>query len=169
MLPYRFSAERRAGLMVVLFRSLLVPLVILFALPLAVVGAFVTLAATGCQLGLSALIGLLMLIDIVVTNAIVLLDLVQHKIEASADVRTVLIQGGRTHVRPMLMTAAATILALIPLALSSGGLIAASLATVVIIRARRSLFPCPDQHRTSSVQQPSRPLPVPVHRSPTKR
>jgi HAE1 family hydrophobic/amphiphilic exporter-1 len=88
--------------MVVLFRSLLVPLVILFALPLAVVGAFVTLAATGCQLGLSALIGLLMLIDIVVTNAIVLLDLVQHKIEAGEDVRTVLIQGGRTWVRPIL-------------------------------------------------------------------
>jgi HAE1 family hydrophobic/amphiphilic exporter-1 len=156
--------------MVVLFRSLLVPLVILFALPLAVVGAFVTLTATGCQLGLSALIGLLMLIDIVVTNAIVLLDLVQHKIEAGEDVRTVLIQGGRTWVRPILMTAAATILALIPQALrSGGGLIPASQATVVIIRARRSLFPCPDQHRRPSGQQPYTPLPVPVHRSPTKR
>src|SRR5439155_2671240 len=55
------------------------------------------------------------------------------RIGANADVRTVLIQSGRTHVRPILMTAAATILALIPLAFSSGGgLIAASLATVVI-------------------------------------
>jgi multidrug efflux pump subunit AcrB len=83
-----------------------------------------------------------MLIDIVVinatmlldpavtTNAIALLDLLQHKIEASADVRTVLTQSGRTHVRPMLMTAATTILALIPLALSTAGsLIAASPAT----------------------------------------
>src|SRR5437588_4119839 len=79
-------------------------------------------------------ISLLMLIGIVVTNAIVLLDLVQHRIEAGADVRTVLMQRGRTRVRPILMTAAATILALSPLALSSsgGGLIAASLATVVI-------------------------------------
>ena len=74
------------------------------------------------------------LLDVaVVTNAIVLLDLMQHRVEAGDDVRTVLIQGGRTHVSPILMTVAATILALIPLALSSGGgLIAASLATVVI-------------------------------------
>jgi HAE1 family hydrophobic/amphiphilic exporter-1 len=120
-------------IMVILFRSLLVPLVILCALPLAVIGAFIALAVTGRELDLSALIGMLMLIGIVVTNAIVLLDLVQHRIEAGADVRTALIQGGRTRVRPILMTAAATILALIPLALSSGGgLIAASLATVVI-------------------------------------
>src|SRR2546423_7556757 len=76
-------------------------------------------------------ISLLMLIGIVVTNAIVLLDLVQHRIEAGTDVRTALLPGGRTRVRPILMTAAATILALIPLALSSsGGLIAAGLATV---------------------------------------
>jgi HAE1 family hydrophobic/amphiphilic exporter-1 len=74
-----------------------------------------------------------MLIGIVATNAIVLLDLVQHNIEAGADLRTALLQGGRTRVRPILMTAAATILALIPLALSSsGGLIAATPATVAI-------------------------------------
>jgi multidrug efflux pump subunit AcrB len=105
---------------------------------------------TGQALDLSALIVLLTLIMLtgivvtnaimlrdlaVVTNAVVLRDLMQHGIEASADVRTVLIQGGRTHMRPILMTGAVTILALIPLALSSGGLIAASLATVVIIRA----------------------------------
>jgi hydrophobic/amphiphilic exporter-1 (mainly G- bacteria), HAE1 family len=120
-------------IMVILFRSLLVPVVILCALPLAVIGAFIALAVTGRELDLSALIGLLMLIGIVVTNAIVLLDLVQHRIEAGADVRSALLQGGRTRVRPILMTAAATILALIPLALSSsGGLIVASLATVVI-------------------------------------
>src|SRR5919197_6361336 len=80
------------------------PMVILFALLLAVIGAFGALAMTGYALDLSALIGLLMLIDIVVinatvlldlavaTNAIVLLDLVQYKIEAGADVRTTLIQ-----------------------------------------------------------------------------
>jgi HAE1 family hydrophobic/amphiphilic exporter-1 len=82
-------------------------------------GAFVTLAATGRALDLSAIIGLLMLRGITVTNAIVLLDVVQHNIEAGADVRTVLIQGGRAHVRPIPMTATATITALIPLALST--------------------------------------------------
>jgi hypothetical protein len=89
--------------------------VILFAL-LAVIGAFVALAVTGHALDLSALIGLLMLRGIVVTNAIVLLDLMLHEIEAGAHVRTALIQGGRTRVRRILMTAAATILALVPLA-----------------------------------------------------
>jgi hydrophobic/amphiphilic exporter-1 (mainly G- bacteria), HAE1 family len=123
-------------IMVVLFRSLLVPVVILCPLPLAVIGH---------ALDLSALIGLLMLIDIVVinatvlldlavaTNAIVLLDLVQYKIEAGADVRTTLIQDEAHAGAPRPDEAAATIIALIPLALSSDdGLIAASLATVVI-------------------------------------
>jgi HAE1 family hydrophobic/amphiphilic exporter-1 len=120
-------------IMVILFRSLLVPFVILFALPLAVIGALVGLAITGRALDISALIGMLMLIGVVVTNAIVLLDLVQHKQEAGDDLRTALVEGGRTRVRPILMTATATILALIPLAISTtGGLIAASLATVVI-------------------------------------
>jgi HAE1 family hydrophobic/amphiphilic exporter-1 len=132
--------------MVILIRLLLVPVVIVFALPLAVIGAFVALAVTGHALDLSALIVLLMLRCIVVTNAIVLRDLtvganaivlrdpVQHKTEAGADVRTALVQSGRTHVRSILMTAAATILALIPPPLLSAcGLIAiaASLATVV--------------------------------------
>ena len=110
-------------LMVILFRSLLVPVVILFALPLAVIGVFVALALTGRALDLPALIGMPMLTGIVVTNAIVLLDLAvvtnttvlreiaQQKIEAGADVRMAVIQSGRTWKRPMLMTAAATILA----------------------------------------------------------
>jgi HAE1 family hydrophobic/amphiphilic exporter-1 len=102
--------------MVILIRLLLVPVVIVFALPLAVIGAFVALAVTGHALDLSALIVLLMLRCIVVTNAIVLRDLtvganaivlltlVQHKIETGDDVSTVLIQGGRTGVRSILMT-----------------------------------------------------------------
>jgi len=121
-------------IMVVLFRSLLIPFVILFSLPLAVIGALVGLAVTGKTLDLSALIGMLMLIGIVVTNAIVLLDLVQHKVEAGEELHQALIEGGRTRVRPILMTATATILALVPLAVQtqSSGLIAGNLATVVI-------------------------------------
>ncbi len=121
-------------IMVVLFRSLLIPFVILFSLPLAVIGALVGLAVTGKTLDLSALIGMLMLIGIVVTNAIVLLDLVQHKVEVGEELHQALIEGGRTRVRPILMTATATILALVPLAVQtqSSGLIAGNLATVVI-------------------------------------
>jgi hydrophobic/amphiphilic exporter-1 (mainly G- bacteria), HAE1 family len=66
-------------IMVILFGSLRVPLVILVALPSAIIGAFVALAATGRALDLSAINGLLMLRGIAVTNAIMLLDLVQHR------------------------------------------------------------------------------------------
>jgi hypothetical protein len=77
--------------------------VILLALPLVAIGAFTAPAVTGHALDLSALISMLMLRSIVVTNAIVLRDLAQHKIETGADVRMVLTQGGRTHVHPTLM------------------------------------------------------------------
>jgi HAE1 family hydrophobic/amphiphilic exporter-1 len=121
-------------LMVFLFRSLLVPFVILFSLPLAVIGALIALAITGRELDMSAMIGVLMLIGVVVTNAVVLLDLVQQKLDRGLALYDALVQGGRTRVRPILMTASATILALMPLAVigSGGGIIAANLATVVI-------------------------------------
>jgi Cu/Ag efflux pump CusA len=82
-------AVRVGVVMVILFRSLLVPVVILCTLPLAIIDAFVALAVTGHALDLSMLIGLLMLRGIVVTNAIVL-----HGIEAGDDVRTDNFQSG---------------------------------------------------------------------------
>jgi HAE1 family hydrophobic/amphiphilic exporter-1 len=120
--------------MVLLFGSLVDPLVILFSLPLATIGAFPALVISGQPIGISALIGFLMLIGIVVTNAIVLLDLVEQLRHKGYSTYDALIQGGRTRVRPILMTAVATILALLPLALgfSKGSVIAAELGTVVI-------------------------------------
>ncbi len=119
--------------MVVSFGSLTTPFVILFTLPLAVIGVMIALFVTGKTLGLPALIGLLMLIGIVVTNAIVLLELVIELRHRGYSTYDALIEGGKTRLRPILMTALATILALIPLALSGGGaIIAADLAVVVI-------------------------------------
>jgi HAE1 family hydrophobic/amphiphilic exporter-1 len=120
--------------MVVVFGSLIDPFVILFSLPLATIGAFPALLITGRPIGISALIGFLMLIGIVVTNAIVLLDLVEQLRHKGLSTYDALIQGGRTRVRPILMTAVATILALMPVALgfSEGSIIAAELGTVVI-------------------------------------
>jgi HAE1 family hydrophobic/amphiphilic exporter-1 len=120
--------------MVIVFGSLVDPLVILFSLPLATIGAFPLLLVTGRPIGISALIGFLMLIGIVVTNAIVLLDLVEQLRHKGMSTHDALIQGGRTRVRPILMTAVATILALLPVALgfSEGSIIAAELGTVVI-------------------------------------
>jgi HAE1 family hydrophobic/amphiphilic exporter-1 len=120
--------------MVVAFNSMVTPFIILFSLPLATIGAFPALLLTGRPIGLSALIGFLMLIGIVVTNAIVLLDLVERLRADGHSTRDALIEGGRTRIRPILMTAIATILALVPLAagFNQGSIIAAELGTVVI-------------------------------------
>jgi HAE1 family hydrophobic/amphiphilic exporter-1 len=120
--------------MALVFDSLIDPLVIMFSLPLATIGAFPALFLTQRPIGVSALIGFLMLIGIVVTNAIVLLDLVEQHRHRGMPMYEALMEGGRTRVRPILMTAIATILALAPLGagLSNGTLIASELATVVI-------------------------------------
>jgi hydrophobic/amphiphilic exporter-1 (mainly G- bacteria), HAE1 family len=121
-------------MLVLAFNSLITPFVIMFSLPLATIGAFAALFLTGKPIGVSAMIGFLMLIGIVVTNAIVLLDLVIRLRSEGHPLKDALIEGGRTRVRPILMTAFATILALIPLAagLNQGSIIAAELGTVVI-------------------------------------
>ena len=121
-------------MLVLTFNSLVTPFVILFSLPLALIGAFPALYLTGRPIGISALIGFLMLIGIVVTNAIVLLDLVERLRRNGMNTHDALIEGGRIRVRPILMTAIATMLALIPLAagFNQGSIIAAELGTVVI-------------------------------------
>jgi hydrophobic/amphiphilic exporter-1 (mainly G- bacteria), HAE1 family len=120
--------------MVLVFNSLVDPLVIMFSLPLAIIGAFPALLITDRPIGISALIGFLMLIGIVVTNAIVLLDRVEQLRHEGVPTKDALLRAGATRVRPILMTAVATILALLPLALgpSEGSIIAAELGTVVI-------------------------------------
>jgi len=121
-------------IMVATFRSLVNPLILLVSIPFAAVGAVVLLLLTGTSLGMPSLIGVLMLIGIVVTNAIVLLDLVQQFRRQGMDARTAVIEGGRRRLRPILMTAVATILALLPmsLGLGEGAFLSTPLAVVVI-------------------------------------
>lgn len=122
-------------IMVATFRSLLNPLILLVSIPFAAVGAVLALIITGTSLGMPSLIGLLMLIGIVVTNAIVLLDLVEQFRRKGMDAHTAVIEGGRRRLRPILMTAVATILALTPMALGiggKGGFLSTPLAVVVI-------------------------------------
>jgi multidrug efflux pump subunit AcrB len=109
-------------------------LAILFSLPLAAIGSFVALFVTGIVLDAPAMIGALMLIGIVVTNAIVLIDRVQHNRSAGFSIREALMEAGKIRMRPILMTAIATIAALLPLAFgfSKGTMISQSLAVVVI-------------------------------------
>ncbi len=115
--------------------SLRNPFIIITSLPLALIGVTVALAITGRSLGLPAMMGLLLLIGIVVTNAIVLIAFVEQLRERGMSVADALVAGGRVRLRPILMTALTTSFALLPLATFSGGeggIISAELATVVI-------------------------------------
>ena len=121
--------------MVASLGSLRNPFVIVTSLPLALIGALVALFITGRTIGLPAMMGILLLIGVVVTNAIVLIAFVEQLREKGASVRDALILGGRTRLRPILMTAITTSFALLPLAAfvaDEGGIIGAELATVVI-------------------------------------
>jgi HAE1 family hydrophobic/amphiphilic exporter-1 len=122
-------------IMVATFRSLAQPLVLLVSIPFAATGAFVALLATDTALGLPALIGMLLLVGIVVTNAIVLIDLINQYRLQGMPFEEAIINGARQRLRPILMTAIATIGALSPLALGftgSGGFISQPLGIVVI-------------------------------------
>ncbi|MGI3783581.1 MAG: efflux RND transporter permease subunit, partial [Janthinobacterium lividum] len=123
-------------IMVATFKSLVQPLILLVAIPFAATGALGGLLVTGTPLGVPAMIGLLMLIGIVVTNAIVLIDLINSYRERGEDPLTAIIDGARLRLRPIIMTAAATVFALLPMGLgitgAGGGFIGKPLAVVVI-------------------------------------
>ncbi|MGN9762242.1 efflux RND transporter permease subunit [Streptomyces sp. SD31] len=122
-------------LLVATFRSLAQPLILLVSIPFAATGAIGLLVATGTPMGVPAMIGMLMLIGIVVTNAIVLIDLINQYRKQGYGVVEAVIEGGRHRLRPILMTALATIFALLPMAAGvtgEGGFIAQPLAVVVI-------------------------------------
>jgi len=120
--------------MIIAFGEAIAPLAIMMSLPLAVVGGLVGLLIAGLPLDIPAMIGALMLIGIVVTNAIVLVDRVQQKRRSGMARRDALLEAGSTRMRPILMTAVATVMALVPLAsgFAEGALISQSLAVIVI-------------------------------------
>jgi HAE1 family hydrophobic/amphiphilic exporter-1 len=121
--------------MVATFRSLLQPLLLLVSVPFAATGAIILQLVSGIPVGVPSIIGVLMLIGIVVTNAIVLIDLVNQYREKGMKVREALVEGSSRRLRPILMTALATIFALLPMAVGltgHGGFISQPLALVVI-------------------------------------
>lgn len=121
--------------MVATFRNFRGPLVLLISIPFAATGAILGLLLTGTPMGLPALIGLLMLIGIVVTNAIVLMDLVNRLRGAGASLDEAVEHGTRLRLRPILMTAAATVFALVPmsLGLTGGGVFISKPLAIVVI------------------------------------
>ena len=139
-----------------LFKSLIQPLILLMSIPFAATGTILALWLTSTPLGLPSLVGVLMLIGIVVTNAIVLIDLVNQYRRHGMRLDDALLRGGQNRVRPIIMTAAATIMAMLPpaLGLSSqssfvsgpmavaviGGLIASTLITLIIVPVLYSMI-----------------------------
>jgi HAE1 family hydrophobic/amphiphilic exporter-1 len=120
--------------MVATFSSLVQPLILLISIPFAATGALGLLLLTDTPLGVPALIGMLLLVGVVVTNAIVLIDLINQYRKQGKSIQQSIMDGSRQRLRPILMTALATIFALSPLALgiTGGGFISQPLAIVVI-------------------------------------
>ena len=121
-------------IMVITFKSIKAPIAILCSLPLAAIGAILGILISRISVDITALLGALMLIGIVVTNAIVLLDRVKQN-EQKMIIRDALVEATATRMRPIFMTAIATICAMLPLLLKkaeTGSLVSQSLAIVVI-------------------------------------
>ena len=106
--------------MVGLFRSLIDPLIILVAVPLGWIGTILTLHFTNTSVNVESMIGTLMMMGIVVSNSILLVDFANRMVHAGATAEQAVLEAGKRRIRPILMTALATILGLLPLALGFG-------------------------------------------------
>ncbi len=122
-------------IMVATFGSLVQPLMLLVSIPFAATGAVALLLLTDTPLGIPSMIGLLMLIGIVVTNAIVLIDLINQLRRRGAGVDDAIMHGARLRLRPIIMTALATIMALVPMGLgvTGGGVFISKPLAIVVI------------------------------------
>jgi hydrophobic/amphiphilic exporter-1 (mainly G- bacteria), HAE1 family len=130
------------------FESLLHPLVILFTIPMGLIGAAWGLFATGATLNAVALIGIIMLAGIVVNNAIVLIDAINQARERGVEKLDAILEAGRTRLRPIMITSVSTVLGLLPMAIGVGegaeirrpmavtvigGIVVATFLTLVVI------------------------------------
>jgi HAE1 family hydrophobic/amphiphilic exporter-1 len=137
------------------FESLLQPFIIMFTLPLAIIGVILGLFVTGYAFGVTAFIGIIILVGIVVNNAIVFIDYTNQLRAKGMLVREALIQAGATRLRPIVMTALTTMLGLLPLAIGLGegtelqapmaiavigGLMSSTVLTLVVIPVIYSLL-----------------------------
>ena len=141
--------------MVTQFESLLFPFIIMFTIPFAATGVFLALWMTSTPMSLIALIGAIMLVGIVTKNGIVMVDYMNLLVERGSGVFDAVIAGGKSRLRPVLMTSFTTILGMLPLAIGTGvgsetwqpmgiavigGLTFSTLLTLFIIPALYSVF-----------------------------
>jgi len=104
------------------FRHAIKPLLVFCALPYGMSGAFAALYAMGSPFGFMAYLGIISLIGVIVSHIIVLFDFIESKLEEGEDLRTALLDAGIIRLRPVMITVAATVMALIPLAMNGGPL-----------------------------------------------
>lgn len=107
-------------IMVAQFQSLLSPFIIMFSIPLAFTGGFIGLYITGYELGIISMLGFIMLAGLIVNNGIVLIDYINQARKAGESKKDAIIQAGKTRLRPILMTAMTTILAMVTSAIGLG-------------------------------------------------
>ncbi len=130
------------------FESLVDPLIIMFTVPLSIIGVLIFLAITGTSLSVMALVGIVMLVGIAVNNGIVLVDYINQQREKGMELYEAVEFGSKARMRPVLMTALTTILGMVPLAIELGsgsetwsplaravigGLTATTLLTLIVI------------------------------------
>lgn len=108
-------------IMVAQFQSLLSPFIIMFSIPLAFTGGFIALFITGNELGIISMLGFIMLAGLIVNNGIVLIDYINQARRQGMKKHDAIIDAGKTRVRPILMTAMTTILAMVNSAIGIGG------------------------------------------------
>jgi HAE1 family hydrophobic/amphiphilic exporter-1 len=149
------------------FESLIHPFIILFTIPLAIVGVVLGLLITGWPISVIVLMGVILLAGIVVNNAIVLIDCVNQLRRAGMDKATAILHGGHIRLRPILMTTLTSVLGLVPMAIATGegaelraplaitvafGLTISTVLTLVVIPAVYLLVPSKVEV-TSSVEE----------------
>jgi CzcA family heavy metal efflux pump len=103
------------------FQSLLDPFIIMFTVPLGIVGVFWTLFLTGTTLSVTSFQGIIVMVGIVVSNGILLVDYTNRLRKSGMPLEEAVVQAGRTRLKPILMTSLATVLGLIPMAAGIGG------------------------------------------------
>jgi multidrug efflux pump len=138
--------------LIVQYNSMLKPMVILFTVPLALIGVLIGLFVTGWAMGFMANLGILALIGIVINNAIVLIDFIESRVTGGQELRSAVAEAGRLRLRPIVLTSLTTVGGLLPLSLFGGalwapmtngmifGLIFATVLTLVVVPTLYVLF-----------------------------
>jgi HAE1 family hydrophobic/amphiphilic exporter-1 len=137
------------------FESLTYPFIIMFSVPFGISGVVIALAVTGSTLNMMSFVGLIMLVGIVVKNGIVMVDYINLNRERGLGIILAVVKGGKSRLRPVLMTTLTTILGMVPMALSTsqgsemwksmaitviGGLTVSTVLTLVIIPTIYAIF-----------------------------